>query len=154
MRVHASKYSRLFYLPLLSSFFLMLIFAAYSHASGKEMKKEVSEAASAIGDYTIEQKDAAVTKAKEMMDKLDRKTDSLERKLEGNWADMQQASREKYQKSLQELRQRRNQLSEWYGGMKQSSKDAWTEVKKGFSNAYDGVVKAYNDTEEEMSEKQ
>ena len=71
MRVQASKYSRLFYLSILSSFFLMLVFTAYAHASGKEMNKEVSEAASAIGDYTIEQKDAAVSKAKEMMDTID-----------------------------------------------------------------------------------
>lgn len=153
MRAQASNYSRLFYLSILSSFFLMLVFAACAHASGKEVEKKVSEAASAIGNYTIEQKDAAVSKAKEMMDTLDRKTDRLERKLEENWADMQQASREKYQKSLKELREKRNKLSEWYGGMKQSSKDAWSEVKKGFSNTYDGVVKAYKDTEKEMNEK-
>ncbi len=153
MKIHASKCSRLFCLPVLLSFCFMLVFAAYAQASSKEMKKEVSEAASAIGDYTIEQKDAAVSKAKEMMAALDQKTDSLERKLEANWENMQQASRGKYQKSLKELREKRNQLSEWYGGMKQSSKEAWTEVKKGFASTYDGVVKAYEDTEEEISGK-
>ncbi len=154
MRVYASKRSQVFHISVMSVYFIMLIFSAYAHASDKEVKQKVSEAASAIGDYTIEQKDAAVAKAKELMDQLDQKTSELEIKIEKNWDTMKAATRESYQQSLKEMRGRRNQLSEWYGEMKQSSKDAWGGVKQGFADTYDKVVNAYNDTEEKMNTKE
>ncbi len=153
MRVYTGRSTQLFSIPVMLIFILMLIIPGYAQASGKKVKKEVGEAASAIGDYTIEQKDAAVAKAKELMDQLDQKTSKLEINIEKNWDTMKTATRQNYQKSLKEMRQRRNQLSEWYGGMKQSSKDAWGEMKQGFADTYDKVVNAYNDTENEMKTK-
>lgn len=149
MSVSTSRYSHLFYISILSVLSLMFIFTAYGHASGEEVKKEVNEAAEDIGAYTIEQKDAAVAKARELMEKLDKKTDALESSIEGNWDNLKQSTRENYQKSLKELRKQRNALSEWYGSMKHSSKEAWGEVKRGFSDTYDRLENAYKDTEDQ-----
>ncbi len=153
MKVSICQNNQLFHISVMSMFLILLMFSTFAHASGKEVKQEVSEAASAIGEYTIEQKDAAVAKAKEMMDQLDQKTNKLENKIEKSWDTMKAATRENYLQSLKEMRERRNLLSEWYGEMKQSSKDAWESVKQGFSDTYDKVVDAYNDTDEKMNTK-
>ena len=57
---------------------------------------------------------------------------------------MSKASREKSQQTLQELRKKRNDLAEWYGGMKQSSAEAWGEVKQGFIKSYHTLSEAFD----------
>ncbi|MGB3212502.1 MAG: hypothetical protein WBB19_17510 [Desulforhopalus sp.] len=148
------RYTNNFYISFYAVLSLLFIFTTYSQASGENTKEEIQEAAAAIGDYTVEQKDAAVAKAKELMEKLDTKITVWEGQLEENWSDLKQSSRENYQQSLRELRKQRNDLSEWYGSMKYSSKEAWNEVKQGFSNAYDSLADAYSDTEENMNKEQ
>ncbi len=119
-------------------------------ASETEVAKETKEALAAIGQYSVEQKDAAVSKAKEMMDSLDARIDAMEGKVEGKWNDLKQSSKEKYNTSRKALRKQRNELSEWYGSMKHSSNDAWSEVKNGFSKSYDTLVQSWQDAEKEI----
>lgn len=119
-------------------------------ASETEVAKETKEALAAIGQYSVEQKDAAVSKAKEMMDSLDARIDAMEGKVEGKWNDLKQSSKEKYNTSRKALRKQRNELSEWYGSMKHSSNDAWSEVKNGFSKSYDTLVQSWQDAENEI----
>lgn len=38
--------------------------------------------------------------------------------------------------ALRELRQQRNRVAEWYGGMEHGSAHAWEQVKRGFVTAY------------------
>jgi len=63
---------------------------------------------------------------------------------------MDQASREKAKKTLQALRKKRNELSEWYGGLKHSSADAWDHVKKGFVDGYEALAGAFDKAENEF----
>ena len=49
---------------------------------------------------------------------------------------MTQAARQKVRANLKALRQQRKELAEWYGSFKNSSADAWEQMKKGFSDAY------------------
>jgi chromosome segregation ATPase len=119
-------------------------------AAGSDVSEEVKEAAAAIGEFSVEQKDAAMEKAKEMMDNLDDRIHELEGKTEANWDDMKQSSRESYNSTMKELRKKRNNLSEWYGSMKHSSKEAWNEVKSGFAKSYDSLVQSWQDAADEM----
>ena len=125
--------------------------ASNSLASGTDVSEEVGEAFSAMGEYTIEQKDKAVKKAEEVMDDLDQRIEALEMKTEKKWGKMKMSSREKYNESMRSLRKQRNELSEWYGTMKSSSKDAWKETKKGFSSAYDSIESAWHEIEEDFA---
>lgn len=119
-------------------------------AANTDVSEEVKEAASAIGEFTVEQKDAAVGKAREMMDSIDDRIHKLEGRMEANWDDMKESSRDKYNKTLKTLREKRNNLSEWYGSMKHSSKDAWSEVKSGFSKSYESLAQSWQDAAQEM----
>jgi hypothetical protein len=48
---------------------------------------------------------------------------------------MDQSARKKARASLKALRKQRNEVAEWYGGLKHSSSNAWEDVKKGFLNS-------------------
>ena len=52
---------------------------------------------------------------------------------------LRRSARQKVKANLKALRQQRNELAEWYGGLKNSSADAWEQMKKGFSNAYQAL---------------
>jgi hypothetical protein len=119
-------------------------------AADTDVSKETKEALTAIGQYSVEQKDAAVKKAKEMMDSLDARINKLEGDAEKKWSGLKESSKEKYHTSLAALRKQRNELSEWYGSMKHSSKNAWDEVKDGFAKSYDTLIQSWQDAEKEI----
>jgi len=52
---------------------------------------------------------------------------------------MDKTARQKARAGLRRLRQQRNQVAEWYGGLKSSSAKSWEQVKEGFSEAYKGL---------------
>ena len=104
--------------------------------TAKEVKKEVKDAAKSIKDYSADQKDEAVKKVKAELDDLDEKIDNLEKKIDEKWDKMDKAARNKSRDTLKELREKREKVAEWFGGLKHGSKEAWEETKKGFSNSY------------------
>jgi len=108
----------------------------------EQMKKEVGEAADSIRDYSVERRNEAVARARESADDIDRRMDQLQAQLEQRWDRMSTAARARSQQEMTDLRQRRNDLAEWYGGMRHSSADAWAEVKTGFVKSYDELALA------------
>ena len=128
-------------------------FAAQSaddKTTSKEVKSETKEAIETIKNYSIEQKDEAVKAVGTALDDLDARIDRIQTRVEDKWDKMDQASREKYNETLKALRKKRNELSEWYGGMKQSSANAWDHVKDGFVNGYEAMAKAFDEAESEF----
>lgn len=106
----------------------------------KTTAKDVSKA---IKGYTVTQRDEAVKSAKAAMDELDASIRRLERKTASEWDKMDEAARRKARATLDALHRQRNELSEWYGGLKHSSAEAWDEVKNGFSKSYDTLRGAF-----------
>lgn len=106
----------------------------------KTTAKDVSKA---ITGYTVTQRDEAVKSAKAAMDELDASIRRLERKTASEWDKMDEAARRKARATLDALHRQRNELSEWYGGLKHSSAEAWDEVKNGFSKSYDTLRGAF-----------
>lgn len=121
--------------------------------AGSNVSKDVKEAALALEAYTVEQKDTAVAKAGEMMGAFDKRIASMEGNLQANYKEMQESTKDKYNKNLQALRKQRNELSEWYGSMKYSSDEAWQDVKNGFAKSYDFLVNAWDNAENEFGKK-
>jgi chromosome segregation ATPase len=107
---------------------------------GKTTAKDVSKT---IKGYTVTQRDEAVKSAKAALDELDASIRRLERKLESDWDKMDEAARRKARAALDALRKQRNEVAEWYGGLKHSSAEAWDEVKNGFSKSYDALTGAF-----------
>ena len=125
-----------------------------TNTSIEEVKKETQDLLQTIGSYTAGKKDEAVQKAKEALNRLDKRIDALEAKIDKNWDKMTETARMHARENLKALRKQRNQVAEWYGSMKTSSDDAWDHMKNGFSDAYKALADAWEKSEKECSPKE
>ena len=107
---------------------------------GKTTAKDVSRT---IKDYTVAQRDEAIKSAKAALDDADAGIRSIERKLDNDWDKMDQAARKKARATLNALRRERNELAEWYGGLKHSSAESWEQVKAGFVKSYEVLRESF-----------
>jgi hypothetical protein len=121
-----------------------------SSGTATDFKKKTLEAVETLKNYSIEKKDKSVSEVKVALEKMDARIDRMQSRVENNWNEMDQASREKAKKTLQALRKKRNELSEWYSGMKHSSADAWDHVKKGSIDVCEALAAAFDKAENEF----
>lgn len=117
----------------------------------EELKHDTENLIDKLGNYSAEQRDEAAASIKDTLDELDQRIDVLEKRLDENWDDMSEASREKTQQSLDALRAQREKVGDWYERMKSSSASAWDDVRDGFTRAYDNLSNAWQETEKSMS---
>ena len=101
-----------------------------------DIRTEIDEALSAIGSYSAEQRDVAVSKAKQALEKTDIYIEQLQQQLDQDWQRMNQKTRTKAREALNTLQKQRTDLAEWYGGLKHSSAGVWDDIKEGFSKSY------------------
>lgn len=113
-----------------------------NQATASEVRKNAAQAYESLKDYSVQQRDKAVADAKEELSKLDQRIAAMQRNIDEHWEDMSATARKQTRKSLDLLRQKREEAAEWYGGLKHSSGEAWEEVKKGFSDSYDRLEQA------------
>lgn len=118
-------------------------------SSAGDIRKELSDAAEAIKNYSIEKRDEAARKAKVALEALDSRINTLENDVNKNWDKMDKAAREKSRQTLKALHEQRVIVAEWYGGLKNSSAAAWEDMKKGFSEAYKALQHAWQEAEHE-----
>jgi hypothetical protein len=114
-------------------------FAADSAAddtTAKDVARKLGETGDTIRTFTIEQRDEAVRSAKAGLDDLDARIGRMEADLERKCDKMDQRARQQAREALDALHRQRNELSEWYGGLKHGSTEAWDEVKSGFAESY------------------
>ena len=117
-----------------------------------EVKKETKEALQAIKEYSAEQRDKALQEVERLLDSLDARIEDIQARFDRQWEEMDQATRRKIRRTLEELYQRRNEISEWYGGMKHSSVKAWDTVKEGFVEGYGAVAETFGKAEGEFND--
>lgn len=122
-----------------------------ANTSIEEVKKETQDLLQTIGAYTADKRDEAVQKAKDGLNKLDKRIDALEARIDKNWDKMNEAARKQARENLKALRKQRNKVAEWYGSMKTSSTNAWEHMKKGFSDAYKALEDAWEKSEKEFN---
>lgn len=123
--------------------------SANDTVTSQDVKAETKEMIKTLQQYTIEQRDKAMKEAEQAMDTIDKRIDKLESRVDSNWDKMTQAAREEARANLKAMRQQRNELSEWYGSFKNSSADAWEEMKKGFSDAYQALSDSWEKAKSE-----
>ena len=117
--------------------------ASGNKATAKDIAREADETGQAIKNYTVAQRDEAVKKAKAALDDLDRRVGRMETKLDGEWDRMDQAARRKARATLNALRRERNEVAEWYGGLKHGSAESWEQVKAGFLKSYQALKESF-----------
>jgi TolA-binding protein len=111
--------------------------------TASDVKQEVMETYDVLKSYTLEQRDEAMATAEDQIERLDAQISRMQGSIDNKWQDMSQATRERTRKTLDELREKREELAEWLGGLRYSSKDAWEEVKKGFADSFDRLERAF-----------
>ncbi|HYP66630.1 MAG TPA: hypothetical protein VEP67_00070 [Thiobacillaceae bacterium] len=104
--------------------------------TAKEVRHDVADAAETIKNYTADKRDEAAKKAKAALDALDVRISALEARIDKNWEKMDKAARTQARSTLDALQKQRVEVAEWYGGLKNSTAEAWERTKKGFSEAY------------------
>ena len=117
----------------------------------EEAKQEIREAFAAVKNYTADQRDEAVKKIKVALESIDNQIESMENRIGKKWDQMDQAARREARSTLASLRKQRNELAEWYGGLKYSSAEAWGHVKNGFLKSYEALSKAFGKAESEFN---
>jgi len=116
----------------------------------EEVKKETQDLLQTLNAYTVEQKEEAIRKTKTALDNLDKRIDSLQARIDRNWDQMDKAARDKARSNLKALRKARTQVAEWSGSLKNSTVDAWENMKKGFSKAYKSLNDAWEKSVKEF----
>lgn len=119
-------------------------------ATLEEVKTETKDLLEALKSYSVQQRDVAVEKTRAAMERLDQRVDALEAQVDQRWEKMSESARREARASLKELRKQRAQVAEWYGGLKNSSADAWDHVKQGFTGAYTELQTAWEKAEKEL----
>ena len=126
--------------------------SASEQSEPQSVNKEVSDVVESLQQYSIEQKEAAVEKAKAALDELDAAIGDLETSIRERSSRMSESARTKANAALDDLRKQREQLAEWYDAMEQSSRGAWNDVKQGFSESYSALRDAWNRARAEFDE--
>jgi septal ring factor EnvC (AmiA/AmiB activator) len=119
-------------------------------ATQDDVKKETREAATAIGEYSVEQKDKAIAEAKELMQKLDKSMDDTESSMKENWHSLEESAKQNYELSKKEFKTQREELAGWVDKMQNSSAEAWDETKKGFAEAHDSLNSSWEKATEKV----
>lgn len=115
-----------------------------AQTTAQDVKKQVAETVQTIKSYSITQRDQAVQKAKEVLEDFDARINDLESQVSQKWDQMDQSARQEALSSMASLRKQRNAVAEWYGGLKHGSKQAWEDVKAGFSKSFHDLGDAFN----------
>jgi len=124
--------------------------AESSGTTAKDVSRKAGETGRAIKDYTVEQRDEAIKRAKAALDDLDARIRRMERKLDSEWERMDQGARKKARATLDALRRERNEAAEWYGGLKHSSAESWEQVKAGFVKSYEVLRQSFAKARKEL----
>ncbi|MBA3036526.1 MAG: hypothetical protein FP814_08545 [Desulfobacterium sp.] len=153
MKNNALKNINLLFITALFATIVSVSFAAQpstDKATAKAVKEKIEEAAEAIRNYSVDQRDEALKKAKVALDDLDDRIDTMETRINNKWDRMDQLARKKATAALAALRKQRNEAAEWYGGLKHASNNAWEDVKKGFLNSYHELRERFDKVQNEL----
>jgi hypothetical protein len=121
-----------------------------SRTKSEDVEKEVDEAAEAIRNYTVERRDEAIARTSEAMADTDRRIDRLQDQTNEQWSRMNEAARRRSQAAMADIRRRRGDAAEWVGAMRQSSTEAWSEVRTGFVKSYRDLAEAVRKAREQF----
>lgn len=114
-----------------------------SKTTAKDVGRKVEDTGKAIGSYTIAERDQAIKSAQAALADADARLRRMERKVDAEWDKMDAAARRKARATLNTLHKERDELAEWYGGLKHSSAEAWDEVKSGFVKSYETLKQSF-----------
>jgi len=99
-----------------------------------------------IKQYSVESKEIAGEKAKEIIADADARIKILEDATADKTNNMSDSMRDAKIKTIVKLKEKRQSLQNWYQKFHNSSKDAWDEIKQGFIKSYDSFQYTYKNS--------
>lgn len=111
--------------------------------TARDVSRKADETARAVKSYTVQQRDEAVRHAKTALDDIDARIRGEETKVDRDWDKMDAAARKRARAALTVLHRERNQVAEWYGGLKHGSAETWEQVKDGFVDSYETLKRSF-----------
>jgi len=156
MRSKTLCWKGMFVLPALILLFGVASVSMAAHHEGQkttasDVKEDAMETYDALKSYTLEQRNEAVIFAQKKINKLDVRIAEMRKTVNEKWQDMSKATQEKTRETLDTLSKEREDLAEWLGGIRYSSKEAWEDVKKGFADSYDRMEKAFEEASKDLT---
>jgi hypothetical protein len=118
--------------------------------TASDVSQKMDDAAHAVKNYSVEQRDDALKNAKHVLAQADAHIDYLESEMTRNWDKMNASARKQAQETMKTLRRQRQELSQSYGELKRSSANAWDEVKSGFATSYDALRRSFSKAAKEF----
>jgi TolA-binding protein len=146
------------FVPIVISFLLCFAGATISLAahheeektSASDVKEEAVETYQVLKEYTLEQRDEAIDAAEEKIARLDTRIAEMQQLIDEKWQSMSKDARIQTRNSIDALNQKRQDLAEWLGGLRYSSRQAWEDVKKGFADSYDRLERAFAEANQDF----
>jgi len=120
-------------------------------AEWQQVQKQSAQALEAMKNYSASQRAEALTKGKQLLDAMDDRIDRLEARSQNEWGQLSRQAREQRRDALRALRKQRDDLAQWYGGLRHGSTGAWDEVKQGFVDAYGTLSRSFGDAMTQFS---
>ena len=108
-------------------------------ATFAEVEKEIAQAGKAVRDYSVAQRDEAIEVIESALESIDNRIAMIEQRIDDKTVELSVEARTHARAAVRDLRAKREQVAEWYGGLKHGSAEAWEEIKRGFSKAYDDL---------------
>jgi PBP1b-binding outer membrane lipoprotein LpoB len=110
-------------------------------AQTRDLQERYKDAAVATKEYVAKNKDEFVASMDKKLKELDGKITDLAKQTESYKDDAKLEA----DKALATLREQRQKLSDQFEQLKQSSADAWTDLKARFESAMGEVEKTYDE---------
>lgn len=110
----------------------------------------MSKAIEAIKNYPDEKHGEAGRQVKDALHELDADIELIQKRFYEETDQMDLASRQKARDALEAIRKQRNDLSECYGRMQQSTGNARMEIKSGFVKSFEELQKSYDEARKEF----
>ncbi|HON37594.1 MAG: hypothetical protein ACOX3E_05510 [Desulfomonilia bacterium] len=108
-----------------------------------DVEREVEEAAEAIRDYSIEQRDEALRQGRKAMDDIDSRIIRFREQISEHWNEMEPEMRSQARETLKALQQQRSEVARRLDELRTSSAGAWEEVKQGFVRSYEDLRRSF-----------
>ena len=106
----------------------------------EDMRREVAEAARAIGAYSQAERDQALQRAGSALDAMDRRIEQTRRGWVNDTERKSAKAREDRERLLAELRAQRADAAKQYRAMQEASAGNWERVKKQFVASYESLA--------------
>ena len=114
------------------------------------MRQQSREAAEAIRNYSVEQRDKAVSSAQRALQALDARMGRLAADIDRKWDQLDESARGHARDTMDRLRMERGEAAEWLGALKQSTREAWDDARDGFARSYQSLKDNLDKAKEEM----